>query len=434
VEVGDGEDLDALYARICAAIGQPGPVAVVNRRPICPGIEAVEGTVHGHDALATRYAVPHLRARGQQAAATLLEAAPRHPVPHTTRGPTQKARHVFDQTVVEILGRLDAEERRARVICVDSDLGESCGLFRIGRAYPEIYVTGGIMERANFSTAAGFGTSPGKQGIFGTYSVFLEMCISEITMARLNRANVLCNLSHAGVDELADNTCHFGVNNFFADNGLDDGHPTWLFYPADGHQMRAVVEHVFDLPGLRFVFSSRAAVPDLLDENGELRFAGGYRFEIGQDDLLREGRDGYILSYGDSLYRCLNAIQQLRAEHVSVGLINKSTLNVPDEASLARLGRAPFVLVVESQIHRTGLGIRVGTWLLERGFCPRYAHLGTHRAGCGGLAEQVPHQDLDEAGIVTAVRRLHALRDKPPGTRVATRSALPALPGRGDQE
>jgi hypothetical protein len=41
------------------------------------------------------------------------------------------------------------------------------------------------MERGNFSAAAGFGMEAGKQGIFGTFSAFLEMCISEITMARL---------------------------------------------------------------------------------------------------------------------------------------------------------------------------------------------------------------------------------------------------------
>jgi len=37
--------------------------------------------------------------------------------------------------------------------------------------------------------------------------------ISELTMARLNHANVLCHFSHSGVDEMADNTCHFGINN-----------------------------------------------------------------------------------------------------------------------------------------------------------------------------------------------------------------------------
>ncbi len=61
-------------------------------------------------------------------------------------------------------------------------------------------------------------------------------------MARLNGCNVLCHFSHAGVDDMADNTCHFGLNNFFADNGLEhDEHPTRLYFPADGGQMRACV-------------------------------------------------------------------------------------------------------------------------------------------------------------------------------------------------
>jgi len=42
----------------------------------------------------------------------------------------------------------------------------------------------------------------GKQGIFSTFAAFLEMCVSEITMARLNKSNVLCHFSHSGVDDM----------------------------------------------------------------------------------------------------------------------------------------------------------------------------------------------------------------------------------------
>ena len=37
---------------------------------------------------------------------------------------------------------------------------------------------------------------------------------------------------------MADNTCHFGLNNMFADNGLDDGYETMLYFPADYLQVR----------------------------------------------------------------------------------------------------------------------------------------------------------------------------------------------------
>ncbi|MBW4674168.1 MAG: hypothetical protein KME52_09135 [Desmonostoc geniculatum HA4340-LM1] len=47
--------------------------------------------------------------------------------------------------------------------------------------------------------------------------------------------------------------------------------------------------------------------------------------------------------------------------------------------------RSQIVLVVESFNRRTGLGNRFGSWLLERGFTPKYAYLGTHKEGCGGI-------------------------------------------------
>ena len=54
------------------------------------------------------------------------------------------------------------------------------------------------MERGNFSAAAGFGFYKDKFGVFSTFGAFLEMVISEITMARLNFCNVLCHFSHSG--------------------------------------------------------------------------------------------------------------------------------------------------------------------------------------------------------------------------------------------
>ncbi len=68
---------------------------------------------------------------------------------------------------------------------------------------------------------------------------------------------------------MADNTCHFGLNNMFADNGLSDGYATNLYFPADPLQMKACLETIFFNPGLRFVFSTRSKVPTILNNNGE---------------------------------------------------------------------------------------------------------------------------------------------------------------------
>ena len=59
---------------------------------------------------------------------------------------------------------------------------------------------------------------------------------------------------------LEDNTCHFGVNNFFSDLGLKSKHApdTQLFFPADVHQTSKVVEAVFWQSGLRFIYTTRS--------------------------------------------------------------------------------------------------------------------------------------------------------------------------------
>ena len=406
---GNGEDIDDLYRRICTAVNTAGPVAVLNHRPMCPGIVGLEGSTHGHDVISVKLAIEYLESRGQQAAADHLKTIKAPKQDYVFMGSSDKwdaNRNVFGDAAVAILGRMSESDRIEKVRVIDSDLEGSCGLKKIHDAYPEVFISSGIMERGNFSAAAGFGMEPGKQGIFGTFSAFLEMCISEITMARLNNSNVLCHFSHSGIDDMADNTCHFGLNNMFADNGLSDGYATNLYFPADPNQMKACIETVFFNPGLRFVFSTRSKVPAILDEEGNEFFTGNYQFVSGKDEVIREGTQGYIVSFGEALYRALDAVERLKHEGVDVGLINKPTLSAIDEEMMAKLGSSPMVLVVESFNRKTGLGSRFGSWLLERGYAPKYAHLGTHKEGCGGLWEQFPHQGIDPAGIMAKVKDL----------------------------
>jgi transketolase C-terminal domain/subunit len=395
VDTGDGENLATLYRRIQKALVTDGPVALINKRKMAVGIPGIEGSPKGHDVIPVDFAVSYLKAKAQHAALKALESSAKQSQTVEYLGSTTdkaKNRDNFGKIICDILAQTPDRESRVRV--VDSDLEGSCGLHHIRKTFPEVYVTAGIMERNNFSVAAGFGAEKGKQGIFGTFSAFLEMVVSEITMARLNRANVLAHFSHAGVDDMADNTCHFGINNFFADNGLPENDITRLYYPADSNQMRAILQKVFSDEGLRFVFSTRSATPFILDEAGKARFGGDYTFTPGRDEVIRKGDQGTVVSYGEMLYRCLDVVERLRAQGIRVGLINKPTLNVVDEDMMTTLMASPFVLVVETQNVKSGLGARFGTWLLERGFAAHYARMGSTREGHGGLEEQIPYQGL----------------------------------------
>lgn len=101
--------------------------------------------------------------------------------------------------------------------------------------------------------------------------------------------------------------CHFGVNGFFLDNGLEEAPESRLYFAAyvirlnscsksltntnviidsDAAQMFAVVKRIFWDKGMRTVFSTRSKVPYILKENSEERFYGpDYVFKPGKDEV-----------------------------------------------------------------------------------------------------------------------------------------------------
>ncbi|MBI2572620.1 transketolase [Candidatus Woesearchaeota archaeon] len=402
------DDLNSLFSLLRKALSSQGPQAVVVQSVMARGIEGIEGLTIAHDAVPVDVGVRYLAKRGHVDAAEMLKSVRVPKLDSVLVGsgdPVVKNRSEFGKVVVDILDHMSPASRTKNLV-VSCDLGGSTGIDAIEKKYPALYQKGGVMERNNFSVAAGFGAVQGCQGIVATFSVFSEMLNSEIAMARLNNANVLAHFSHAGVDEMADNTCHFGMNVFFTDNGFVDGDTTRLYYPADSMQLRLMLQKVFFDAGLRFVFTPRSATPTIFDTTGKPFFGRGYKFVSGKDDLVRTGKDGYVIAYGEMLYRCLDAVERLKKEKgINLGVVNKSTLNVIDEVMMKKLVGSSFVAVVEAQNEKTGLGIRFGTWLLERGFKGRYVHKGTTKKGLGGEKEQIGHQGLESEQLQMWLRK-----------------------------
>jgi len=405
----DGEDIDSLYKALRQSMLKDGPFAVIVRRKMAPGVEGVEGTNKGHDVFAVDKAVAYLEKRGRKAAVDLLKSVQGTKDPHEYLGcgAPGSLRVTVGNTIIKLIKDIPAAERAKRVCYVDSDLGSSTGLAGLEKECPEVYVHSGVMERGNFSAAAGFGNAPERQGIMSTFAAFLEMCVSEITMARMNNSNVLCHFSHSGSDDMADNSCHFGMNNLFADNGLDDGYETRLYFPADANQAGKITEVVFNMKGLRFIFTTRSKTRAVLKEDGSPFYGDGYTFVPGKDDVVREGSDGLIISYGDALYRSLDAVERLRKEGKKVALINKASLNLTDDATLKRVSSAPFVIVSEPLSVRTGVGSKLGSELMLRGYSTpkKFAILGIRHEGQGGLWEHAYHQGYDSESVIAQAKK-----------------------------
>lgn len=412
-----GEDIQELYLAVRNAVIAEGPTVVICKRTMAPGINGVEGTNHGHDTIATKYSIPYLQSRGHDEAAKYLQLATKtkDPSQYSGSGQFDAMRKAVGQTIADYLLNLDPTQRKNYMV-IDSDLAGSTGFNAIQKATPDIFCHSGVMERGNFSAAAGFGMHPQKQGAFSTFAAFLEMLCSEITMARLNRCNVFSHFSHSGVDDMSDNTCHFGINILYADNGLEEhGYQTRLYFPADVAQAKKITSLTFPLgddnKGLRFLFTTRSKTPMILKDDGTPFYDDNYKFQPGVDEIIRSGKAGYILSFGDALYRSLDAVTKLKAEGYDVGLINKPTINIPDPKMMEMLAACPFCLIVEPIGYNTGVGSKFGTWLLEteyarlqKGPLCKFGRVGTYREGGGGLWEQAYHQGYDSLSVQNTVK------------------------------
>ena len=111
---GDGEDLDSLYKNIITAINTDGPVAVINHRPMCPGIEGLEGSNHGHDVISVKLAVQYLEKRGYKEAIDIINSQKGAKQDYTFKGSSETwdaNRNVFGDAVVGILGKMSEKER-----------------------------------------------------------------------------------------------------------------------------------------------------------------------------------------------------------------------------------------------------------------------------------------------------------------------------------
>jgi transketolase len=109
-----GEDLDALFIDICRMFREPGPRALVVKRPMAAGIEGAQGSPHAHDALKANVAIQYLERRGGYGAAiAMLKAAQPEKSPMRYRGSigVGKNRDDFGKRINEILDGMSEEDR-----------------------------------------------------------------------------------------------------------------------------------------------------------------------------------------------------------------------------------------------------------------------------------------------------------------------------------
>lgn len=291
-----------------------------------------------------------------------------------------------------------------KIVGFSCDLEGSVKMDKFHKQCPEAFFEVGIQEH-HAAAMAGALSCDGFSSFFSTFGVFgVDEVYNQHRLSDINNTSVKVVSTHVGLDVGEDGPTHQCIDYVGLLNNLFDFS---IFSPADPNQTDRIIRYVASSRGNHFVGMGRSKTPVITDTDGNPFFGPNYRFQPGKADWIREGRDGYILSYGAMIPSALSAVARLREEYgLSVGLINMASLKPVDRQAIISAAQTGTIVTVEDHNVATGLGSIVGNALAEENMDVSFLKLGVTRYGGSGKPEDLYRiQGLDSDSIASAVRR-----------------------------
>ena len=241
------------------------------------------------------------------------------------------------------------------IVSAEADLGKSTRSSWFSKEFPERNFNVGIAEQNMMLVAAGL-ASCGKIPFASTFAIFSERGFEQIrtSIARRN-ANVKIVGSHAGLLTGEDGSSAQAAEDMAIYRSLPN---MVVISPADAIEAEKAVEALVKYKGPAYLRLTRDKVPVLFDAD--------YKFEIGKGRVLKEGKDITVIATGPLVAEALEAHEQLKKEHISLRVINISTIKPIDEKLIVQAAKeTKALLTAEDHNIIGGLGSAVAEVLAE---------------------------------------------------------------------
>ncbi|MFN7065690.1 MAG: transketolase C-terminal domain-containing protein, partial [Aquificaceae bacterium] len=104
----------------------------------------------------------------------------------------------------------------------------------------------------------------------------------------------------------------------------------------------------------------------------------GFRLlRVGSWELLKEGKEGVVLTVGYTVYQALQVSQELLKDGLDIAVVNARFIKPMDEELLEKLvQRYDLFITVEDNVLAGGFGSGVLEWLAKRGYTKRVLSIG----------------------------------------------------------
>lgn len=323
-------------------------------------------------------------------------------VKSATKGPA------WSSLVAESVRKCMVEDKRIVTITPAMPVGSK--LEGIQKDFPKRFFDVGIAEQHATTMAAGLATQHMKP-FLAIYSTFLQRAYDQVLhdIAR-PKLNVFIGIDRAGLVG-ADGETHQGV---FDISFLRHIPNMVLMMPKDEnegqHMVKTALEYNDGPIALRYPRGNGYGV----EMDAEMK-----ALPIGSWEVLRDGEDAVILTFGTTIPMAMEAAEMLAQQGTNVRVVNARFIKPMDEKMLHEIMKAGLpILTIEESVLQGGFGSAV----LEFASDQKYRTIAIERMGIPD--EFIEHGDVDqllaEINVTAeeAVRRIEQLVPKKQSGRV----------------
>lgn len=255
-------------------------------------------------------------------------------------------------------------EKDKNVYVLSADLRDSLKVADFAEAFPDRFIECGVAEQNMVGIAAGL-AAEGKIPFTTSFSVFspartfdqirVSVCLSKLPVKIVG--------GHAGFSNYKDGASHQALEDIAITRVLPN---MQIFVPADFNQAVQITLASYKDKGPNYIRLSGESTPNFIHKN--------LKFKVGQAQVLDEGEEVVVISYGPMLYHVINALKQAK---IKATIINMHTIKPLDKSAiLESLEISKKMVVVEDHQVIGGLGSAVAEVLAKSGIKHRLKIIG----------------------------------------------------------
>jgi 1-deoxy-D-xylulose-5-phosphate synthase len=300
-------------------------------------------------------------------------------------GPATKSyTGVFSQALV------DLARDNQKIAAITAAMPEGTGLAKFRDLYPERFFDVGIAEEHAVCFAAGL-ASNGFKPVVAIYSTFLQRAYDQIIEeVALQNLSVIFAIDRAGIVG-GDGATHQGIFDIAFLRPIPN---LAVMAPKDGSELKNMLEFCVNLNTAAALRYPKDNTP-----SGSLTTSP---LELGKAELLKQGKDAFIIALGSMVVPSLLAAKVLEGQGLEVGVINARFVKPLDKDLFKKISQdVGFIFTAEEGVLEGGFGSAVseaiGTAVIRMGLPSAFIP-------CGKRESLLANYGLDVGGIVNKIK------------------------------